>query len=328
MSLDLRQLRYVIAVAEEGNITRAAERLDMQPPPLSRQIQAIERELDVQLFRRKARGVELTDAGRVFLDNARGVLAQLDQTLEATRRTARGEQGRICVAYSSTVAFHPLVPRIIREFREAFALVTVTLIEGFPETLIERMQHDQLDVCFIRRLENHTQGVDASLLDEEPMVVALPSAHRLAQSNPDADLALRALAGETFILFGDPHGDALQRNSAFVAACHAAGFSPRVGHVVPFISSRLNLIAAGLGIAVVAASLEHAKIEGVAFRRLKGAPQLKAPLSVAFRRRESSPAVRQFLNLCKATAASFHDSKIELTCSGNSARRRLRAAPR
>jgi DNA-binding transcriptional LysR family regulator len=328
MVLDLRQLRYVIAVAEERNITRAAERLDMQPPPLSRQIQAIERELGVRLFRRKARGVDLTDAGRVFLDNARSVLTQLDQALDATRRTARGEQGRICVAYSSTVAFHPLVPRIIREFRKAFALVTVTLIEGFPENLVERMQHDQVDVCFIRRLDTHVQGVDSSILNEESMVVALPSAHRLAQSDPGARLPLKALAKETFILFGDPHGDALQRNSAFAAACHDAGFSPHVGQVVPYISSRLNLIAAGLGIAVVAASLEHAKIEGVTFRRLKGAPQLKAPFSVAYRRGESSPVVRQFLRLAKQAAASDHaDSKATLTCSDSSARRRLRAAP-
>jgi len=308
MSLDLRQLRYVIAVAEERNITRAAERLDMQPPPLSRQIKEIERELDVQLFRRKARGVELTDTGRVFVDNARSVLAQLDHTLEATRRTARGEQGRICVAYSSTVAFHPLVPRIIREFRQAFALVTVTLIEGFPENLIERMEHDQVDVCFIRRLEAAAQGVDTSLLDAESMVVALPSAHRLAQGDPAAGLALKALAEETFILFGDPNGDALQRNSAFIAACHAAGFSPRVGQVVHYISSRLNLIAAGLGIAVVAASVEHAKVEGVTFRRLTGAAQLNAPLCVAFRRREASPVVRQFLTLAKQTARNFHAS--------------------
>jgi DNA-binding transcriptional LysR family regulator len=111
--------------------------------------------------------------------------------------------------------------------------------------------------------------VDASVLDEESMVVALPSAHRLAQRAPAAALSLKTLAGETFILFGDPHGDALQRNGAFVAACHAAGFTPRIGQVVPFISSRLNLIAAGLGIAVVAASLEHARIEGVTFRPLK-----------------------------------------------------------
>jgi DNA-binding transcriptional LysR family regulator len=125
IKMELRQLRYIIAVAEERNITRAAERLGMQPPPLSRQIRSIEREIDAQLFRRKPRGVELTDAGRAFLDNARTVLAQVDHTFETTRRTARGEQGRISVAYSSSVAFHSLVPRIIREFREAFPLVTV-----------------------------------------------------------------------------------------------------------------------------------------------------------------------------------------------------------
>jgi DNA-binding transcriptional LysR family regulator len=307
--MELRQLRYIIAVAEERNITRAAERLGMQPPPLSRQIRAIEREIDAQLFRRKPRGVELTDAGHAFLDNARAVLAQVDHTLEATRRTARGEQGRIAVAYSSTVAFHPLIPRVIREFREAFPLVTVTLMEGYPEHLIERMQNDQIDVSFIRRLAPKLGGVDIALLLEEPMVVALPSGHTLAQGDDGrgAALSLKALAGETFILFGDPpHGDWLLRNSAFVAACHAAGFSPRVGEVVPHISSRLNLIAAGLGIAVVAASLQHVKIEGLAFRRLKGAAQLKAPLSLASRRGDPSPVVRQFLKLAKQTARNSH----------------------
>src|SRR5690242_18829772 len=95
MCLELRQLRYFVAVAEEQNLTRAAERLGMQPPPLSRQIRAIEREINAQLFSRKARGVELTEAGRVFLDHTRAVLAQIDHTFEATRRTARGEQGSI-----------------------------------------------------------------------------------------------------------------------------------------------------------------------------------------------------------------------------------------
>jgi DNA-binding transcriptional LysR family regulator len=305
--MELRQLRYVIAVAEERNITRAAERLGMQPPPLSRQIRAIEREIDAQLFRRKPRGVELTDAGRAFLDNARAVLAQVDHTFETTRRTARGEQGRISVAYSSTVAFHPLIPRVIREFRDAFPLVTVTLMEGYPQHLIERMQNDQIDVSFIRRLAPKLEGIDAPLLLEEPMVVALPSGHRLAQGNDGrgAALSLKILADETFILFGDPHGDWLLRNT-FVAACHAAGFSPRVGQIVPHISSRLNLIAAGLGIAVVAASLQHVKIEGVVFRRLKGATQLKAPLSLASRRGDPSSVVRQFLKSAKRTAGNFH----------------------
>ena len=306
--MELRQLRYVIAVAEERNVTRAAERLGMQPPPLSRQIRAIEREIDVQLFRRKPRGVELTDAGRAFLDNARAVLAQVDHTFETTRRTARGEQGRISVSYSSSVAFHPLVPRIIREFREAFPLVTVTLVEGYPDDLIERMRSDQIDVSFIRRLAPKLEGVDIALLLEEPMVVALPSGHTLAQSDDGraAALSLKALAGETFILFGAPHGALNMQSSAFVAACHAAGFNPRVGQVVPHISSRLNLIAAGLGIAVVAASLQHIKIEGVAFRRVSGVGQLRAPLSLATRRGDSSPVVRQFLKLAKRTARNFH----------------------
>ena len=305
--MELRQLRYIIAVAEERNVTRAAERLGMQPPPLSRQIKAIEREIDAQLFRRKPRGVELTDAGRAFLDNARAVLAQVDHTFEATRRTARGEQGRISVGYSSSVAFHALVPRVIREFREAFPLVTVTLVESNPTNLIERMRDEKIDVAFIRRLEPNTKGIDISSLLEEPMVVALPSGHALTRTNDrsDAALPLKALADETFILYGDTTGALLMQSNAFVAACHAAGFSPRIGQVVPHISARLNLIAAGLGVAVVAASVQHIKLEGVAFRRLKGAAQLKAPLSLASRRGDPSPVVRQFLKLAKRTVRNF-----------------------
>src|SRR5436190_20185228 len=143
--MELRQLRYVIAVAEERNITRAAERLGMQPPPLSRQIKAIEREIDVQLFRRKPRGVELTDAGRAFLDNARAVLAQVDHTFEATRRTARGEQGRIAIGIVPASPFHPLVPRAIRAFRETYPLVSVRLEERLGGELLELVRSEQID---------------------------------------------------------------------------------------------------------------------------------------------------------------------------------------
>jgi len=223
-----------------------------------------------------------------------------------TRRTARGEQGRIFVAYSSTVAFHPLISRIIREFREAFPLVAITIVEGYPEHLIERMQDDQIDIAFVRRLAPGVVGIDLALLYEEAMVVALPSGHKLDQHHDkSAALPLKALASETFILFGDPRGDGLLRNSAFVAACQAAGFSPRVGQFVPQISSRLNLIAAGLGVGVVAASLQNIKMDGLTFRRLKGAAQLKAPLSLASRRGDSSPAVRQFLKLAKRASTQF-----------------------
>ena len=138
--MELRHLRYFIAVAEEGHITRAAERLGMQQPPLSQRIKAIERELDVQLFLRKARGVELTDAGRAFLDNARAVLAQFDHAFETTRRTARGEEGQICVGIVPTSPFHPFVPRAIRAFREAYPLVSLRLEERLGEELIELLR--------------------------------------------------------------------------------------------------------------------------------------------------------------------------------------------
>src|ERR1700710_1190271 len=104
--MDLRQLRYFFGVAEEGHITRAAQRLGIQQPPLSQQIKAIEQKLDVQLFRRKARGVELTEAGRVFLDRARATIAQYEGSFEATRSAARGEQGRLCVGVMPTAPFH------------------------------------------------------------------------------------------------------------------------------------------------------------------------------------------------------------------------------
>src|SRR5215468_7795599 len=129
MEMELRHLRYFIAVAEEGHITRAAERLGMQQPPLSQRIKAIERELDVQLFRRKPRGVELTDAGQAFLKNARAVLAQFNRTFETTRRTARGEEGEICVGITPTSSFHPFVPRVIRTFRETYPAVGLRLEE-------------------------------------------------------------------------------------------------------------------------------------------------------------------------------------------------------
>lgn len=305
--MELRQLRYMIAVAEEGSVTRAAERLGIQTPPLSRQIRVIEREVDAQLFHRKARGVELTDAGRAFIENARAVLAQVDHTCEMTRRTARGEHGCISVGYSSSIAYHPLVPRIVREFRRAFPQVTVTLSEGAGgDGLVESIRLDQIDVAFIRNATSKPEGIDIGLLLEEPMVAALPSGHALIQrgNGRASPLPLKALAGETFLL-GPPASQSDGRHLAFVAACRVAGFSPRVGQSVPTISSRLNLIAAGLGIALVPGSHQHIKIEGVAFRQFKGGEQLRAPLRLASRRGDASPVVQQFLKLTKQVARSF-----------------------
>ncbi len=307
MALELRHLRHFIAVAEEGHITRAAERLGMQQPPLSQRIKAIERELNAQLFHRKARGVELTDAGRVFFDNARAMLAHLDHAYEATRRTARGEQGQISVGYTSGAALHPFVSRLIRGFREAFPLVAVTLAEGYSSDLAERMLHGGIDLAFIRTKIAEAEGLVSNLLHEEATVVALPSGHMLAhgKDSTDVPVPLKALAGETFITFGNPKGPFNTLSGALGTACEAAGFTPRIVYVHSNSLSRLNLVAAGLGVSIVSGSVQRINMEGVTYRGLKGAPQLRTPLNLVSRRGEASPAVRQFLRLATRTASNF-----------------------
>jgi DNA-binding transcriptional LysR family regulator len=184
MAVELRHLRYFVAVAQEGHITRAAERLGMQQPPLSQQIKALEREIGVQLFRRRARGVELTEAGRTLLADALSVLARVDEAVEAARRTAAGQQGRLRIGLPPSGPFHPFVPRMIRRFREAYPLVSVSMEECLRAELVDGLQAGTLDVAFIRASISPPEGLDMHLLLDEPMVVALPAAHALARPGP------------------------------------------------------------------------------------------------------------------------------------------------
>jgi len=299
--MELRHLRYFMAVAEEKHVTRAAERLGMQQPPLSQQIRALERELDVQLFRRLPRGVEPTAAGLAFFADARAILAQIDQAVATAKRTARGEQGRIAVGFTSSAPFNPFVPRVIRAYREAFPLVALTLEEGGTTELIEALRNERIDAAFIRAPLADQAGLVVRSLLEEPMVLALPRGHALARKKSASKaLPLTALAGETFVIYRRPSGPGL--HDAIVSACNAAGFSPRIGQEAPRIGSTLNLVAAGLGISLVPESLQLMRMDGVAFRRLAGAVQPKAPLYIAARRGEASAAVRKFLEFARRAA--------------------------
>jgi len=305
--VELRHLRYFIAVAEEGHITRAAERLDMQQPPLSQQIKALERELGVQLLRRLPRGVEPTEAGRAFLADARLILAQIDHSFASTRRTARGELGRIAIGFTSSAPFHPFVPRIIRAFREASPLISLALDEDGTTQLIKNLREDRVDVAFIRTPVADPAGLVVEPLLEEKMVVALPDQHPLT-GGKGTGLNLKRLAGETFIVYRRHSGPGLY--DAIFAACHAAGFSPLVGQEAPRIVSTLNLVAAGLGLSLVPASLQRMHMDGVIYRALAGPNQPVAPLHLASRRGETSPVVRRFLSLAKQTAITFRSEYV------------------
>jgi DNA-binding transcriptional LysR family regulator len=222
---------YFIAVAEEKHMTRAAERLGIQQPPLSMQIRALEQELEVQLFRASHAGVELTDAGVAFLERARVILDEVDRALATTRRTARGEQGRVVVGFTSSAPFHPFVPRVIRAFREMSPLVSLVLEESGSSELVQGLNNEDIDAAFIRSPVADVVGLTVRPLLQEKMVVALPKGHPLAsggrkkktaQARP-VPLPLADLAAETFILYKRPGGPGLY--DTIITACRGAGFS-------------------------------------------------------------------------------------------------------
>lgn len=302
--MELRHLRYFIAVAEEGHITRAAERLGMQQPPLSQQIRALERELDVQLFKRKPRGVELTDTGTAFLERARAILDQVDRAFATARRTARGEQGRVVVGFTGSAPFHPFVPRVIRAYREMYPLVSLILEESGSSELVQGLHNEDIDAAFIRSPVADVVGLVVRPLLEEDMLVALPAGHALARD--DNALPLSALANEIFILYKRPGAPGLY--DTIITACRRAGFSPRVGQEAPRIVSTLNLVAAGLGVSVVPASLRRLQMDGVVYRRLTANADLKAPLILACRPGENSAAVQRFLDLVQRPESVASDT--------------------
>jgi DNA-binding transcriptional LysR family regulator len=299
--MDLRHLRYFVAVAEEGHMTRAAERLGIQQPPLSQQIRALESELQVQLFRRKARGVELTQPGQALLAEAHAILQQVEHAVAAARRTARGEAGRVGLGFTSSASFHPLVPRLIREYREAHPLVGLTLEESGTGELVDALRAERLDAAFVRSPIGSAPGIAVHAVLEEAMVAALPAAHALAARAAAKALALEALAVETFILYRRPLGPGLY--DAIIAACQRAGFSPTIGQEAPRMLATLSLVAAGLGVTLVPASMRWLRVHGVAYRSLDPAAGLVAPLNLAYRRTESSAAAQRFIALVRRTAS-------------------------
>ena len=265
--MDLRRLRYFVAVAEEGHITRASERLGIQQAPLSQQIKTLERELGAQLLRRHARGVDPTEAGRALLEEARAVLARLTEAEAAVQRAARGEEGRVRVGFTNSACFHPATSAAIAAFREAAPQVALSFDQAGTSVLIERLQKGEVDAAFIRTAAARPQRLTLHPLAEEAMLAALPAGHPLAR--PDgAGMALADLADETFVAYPRAEGAGLY--DAVIAACHNAGFSPRIGYETPQMIATLSLVAAGLGVSIVPASLTRMRLDGVAYRPAAG----------------------------------------------------------
>ncbi|RQO36011.1 LysR family transcriptional regulator [Herminiimonas sp. KBW02] len=290
-SIDLRLLRYFVAVAEEGHLTKAAQRIGIQQPPLSQQIRALEKELGVTLFRRMPRGMELTESGQALLTDARLILEQINTTIEGVRRISLGESGRLAVGFTESAALHPFIPAVIRAFRQKSPGVIMAVEESNTNDLVEDLRHNRLDVAFIRSPIGSAAGLKMETMLVEEMIVALPVTHKLAQRRKS--LPLTALAEDDFILNRRPSGPGLY--DSVIAACRAAGFSPRVVQEAKKNLSTLSLVAAGLGVSIVPASMRHVQLKEVVYLKLEQAPDLRAPLHLAYRDEPQSGAAERMI---------------------------------
>jgi DNA-binding transcriptional LysR family regulator len=292
--MELRHVRYFLAVAEELNFTRGAAKVGIGQSPLSQQIRALEQELGAALFRRLPHGAELTEAGRAFLPEALATLAQADRAMSAARRGGRGESGRLKVGYTSSAAFNPIVPACLRAFRQRYPAIELALEEGSTTRLLDRLHEDLLDVAVIRPGADDPAGYRIFPIAEEPMMVVLPADHPLAGSDR---LPLAALKPEPFVLFPRAAGPSLF--DQVIDACRRAGFEPMLGQVAPEITSVANLVAAGFGVSIVPASIAQVRVAGVTYLPIGDDPPF-ARLALATRRDGRSAVVRNFTEVLAA----------------------------
>lgn len=297
--MELRHMRYFLAVAEELSFTRAAERVGIGQPPLSMQIKALEQEVGAPLFKRTSHGVELSEVGLVFLPHAHKAVADAEQALRAARQAANGEVGLLRMGFTSSAVFHPLVSHSIQQFRERHPGLEISLSEGITEQLLSDIAGSQLDAAFVRIVSIPSDELGVVELPAEKLKVALPRSHPLVRRK---SLHLKELAGEKFIMVPRGKGSALY--DEIFSACQAAGFDPQVIQLAPQLTSAINLVAAGLGISIVPEAIEQVQLDQVRYIDIRE-PAPRAQLSLAYHR-QSIAATRFAAHLArqlKQTAA-------------------------
>ena len=299
---DFRQLRYFVAVAEELSFTRAAIRLHISQPPLSQQIQALERDLGVSLLERSKRKVALTEPGQVFLEQARQILAQAELARSRTAAVAAGHSGQLRLAYTLSVSFHPALPRALLRHRQAAPEVNIQLCEMYTEPQFAALLANEIDVGFVRDEPRHIQDarkLQLRVLDREPLLLALPSSHPLAARE---ELRMADVAGEPFVT--QPRELAATLHDRLRTLAAEAGFQPRIVQQAQQINGLLALVAAGLGLALVPATMQAVHLTGVSYVPLADhAAHLL--LAVASRIGDPSPVLAQFLTTVEESAGGL-----------------------
>ena len=295
--MELRHLRYFVAVAEELHFTRAALRLNIAQPPLSQQIRALEAELGVQLFARTRRSVALTDAGHALLERSRAMLAAAQALPRDLQRVARGEVGLLRIGFSSTLPLTKVLRDVVADHRRSHPDVALNLREMHSQLQFDSLRRGELDVGLVRYNESAPEGISLGLLRSDPLRLVVPAGHRFARRK---SVSIADCREEAFIGFpgdaGTGTGPLLKRLAA------RAGFEPRIAQEAREATTQIGLVAAGLGIAVLPAPLEAVRIEGVRYVPLEGEGALLV-MSVATRSDESSERVLSFVRRVSTLAA-------------------------
>lgn len=294
--LELRHLRYFVAVAEELHFGRAAQRLGMAQPPLSQQIQRLEQIIGARLFERTSRRVQLTDAGNALLPDARRLLAGAAAALLAARRAGRGEQGELRVAFAATVMFLAL-PEIIRAFRDRFPGVHLDLREMPTGPQLAGIKAGEIDIGFVREPEPDPE-LDIVTVMREPLRIAVPKGHPLASR---ATISVRHLADEPFVLF--PAELAPGLHAQVMALCRAAGFTPRVVEESRELYTSVSLVEAGIGVSILPASVEKLGWRGVRYRAIPSA-SAETRIAAAWRKDRGRPVVEAFMGVVQEKVAA------------------------
>ncbi|MEP2945102.1 MAG: LysR family transcriptional regulator [Lentilitoribacter sp.] len=294
--MELRHLRYFKTVAEEGHITRAAEKLNMQQPPLSLQIKALEQELGVQLFRRLPRGVELTESGKSFYSDTKRLLDDLDRAISKTQRIERGEQGSVTIGFTSSVIFHPSTKLSIQNFREENSEIELNLTEDGSAELVRDVAEQKLDAAFIRTNISHIDNIKTYKLADEEIMLAMPVGHPLLAFDT---ISASQLGEHPLILYRRSAGPGIY--DSVISALNKSASSPNIIQEAPRVGAALNLVATGMGVSFVPASLCSAHSEDIRYRPIKIEPPLTASILLACRKNEGSVSVRSFIATARKT---------------------------
>ncbi|WP_457333754.1 LysR substrate-binding domain-containing protein [Rhizobacter sp. P5_C2] len=304
--MEMRQLRYFAAVAQTGHMTRAAELLGIQQPPLSQQIHTLERELGMSLFRRHPRGMALTDAGRQFQVEAARLLQGMEAMSQRMARVAQGQEGSLAIGFTSSAAAHRFMPEVLRAFRRLHPKVELQLREENAAELTEALSAGRLHCALLRVPVARPEGLHFETLLREPVMAAMPSDHAFAAAARRVGvtarpLTLAQLCSEGLILVRRPGAPGLY--AELLALCHSKGLRPRIVAEVDRMMTNLNLVAAGAGLSVVPASMTGAHPHAIAYRRLAGSGPLDAPLTLVSRSDEDNLPAQRFAALARELAS-------------------------